>query len=569
MRKFAIFMLMLLLTAYAEDFVAINSMDGRDVLSGVFYANVVDVQVKFMPVPGGNADVFAAKVGQGNDILLIQGAVPVSTFVETQLKSKNNTVEVYDSADGGDTNLDLATRSGATKFIIVDSAFSDSALSVLPYAAMTDAYVILANKDNIDEVDEIVKGAQKIMIYGFVDSEVSSALSAYNPEIVGKGEDKFEDNLVMVTKTMKEFSLDTLFVLDGTTLEESVAAGEKPILLTGRLVPTATYDFMKSNVRTGDITSVMLVGNKLVVPIYDMREKMEKEFEAEGLNKTFGIIVKFAQVIPSAGTGVLVLDEFPLPAYQPKLQVKEIVYNDQSNKLMVSIDNIGEGPAYFSHEVRVKVDGSDYQIFGSNETKLIQRGEQLGTEYALDLSSVSEGNVTALVLVKYGASKKSLENFISSEGPLATISYTDDSDVAVQKASYDKEKGSLLVTIKNNGASKAYVFSRVQASLGGSLVNVSSSATRAIDAGSLIVEEFPLDFSEADIKANQNVTVFLDYGARDGFLMKQAAYIVDIEQEGEFPWLLLLIAVLVLGALFLAIAVVAFVFMKKGKKKKR
>ncbi len=565
MRKFAIFMLMLLLTAYAEDFVAINSMDGRDVLSGIFYANVVNVPVKFMPVPGGNADVFAAKVGSGNDVLLIEGSVPVSTFVESQLKTKNNSVELYESEDGGETNLDLAERSGATKFIIVDSAFSDSALSVLPYAAMTDSYVILANNENIDEVEEVVKGAEKIIIYGFVDDEVSSALSPYNPETIGKGEDKFEDNIEMVRKTMNEFSLSTLFIVDGTTIEETVAAGEKPVLLTGRLVPTATYDFMKSNVRSGDIASVMLVGNKLVVPVYDMREKMEKEFENEGLNKSFGIIVKFAQVVPSAGTGVLILDEFPLPTYQPKLQVKEIVYNDQSDKLMISVDNVGEGPVYFSHEVRIKVDGSDYKIFGSNDTKLVPRGEALPMEYDLDLSTVAEGNVTALVLVKYGASKKSLEGFISSEGPLATISYTDESEIAVQKASYDAEKGSLLVTIRNNGPVKAYVLPKVQASLGGSLVNVTGTRD-SIDTGSLIVAELPLDLSEEDLKANQNVTVFLDYGARDGFLMKQAAFIVDVEQGGEFPWLLLIAAVVIIA---LVIAVVALVFMKKQDKRKR
>lgn len=564
MRKFAIFMLMLLLTAYAENVVAINSMDGRDVLSGVFYANVVDVPVKFMPVPGGNADVFAAKVGADNDVLLIEGSVPISTFVESALKNKGNTVELYESSDGGETNLDLAKRSGATKFIIVDSAFSDSALSVLPYAAMTDSYVILANSDNINEVEDIVKGAEKIIIYGYVDSEVSSALSAYNPETIGEGEDKFEDNVEMVKKTMNEFSLESLIMVDGTTIEETVATGDKPVLLTGRLVPTVTYDFMKSSVRSGDVTSVMLVGNKLVVPIYDMREEMEKEFETEGLNKSFGIIVKFAQVVPSAGTGVLVLDEFPLPAYQPKLQVKEIVHNDQNDKLMISIDNTGEGPAYFTHEVRVKVDGSDYKIFGSNATKLVQRGEALPMEYDLDLSGVAEGNVTALVLVKYGSSMKSLENFLSSEGPLATISYTDESEVAVQKASYDAEAGSLRVTMKNNGNVKAYVLPKVQASMGGSLVNVTGTAT-SIDAGSLVVQEFPLDLSAEDLKANQNVTVFLDYGARDGFLMKQAAFIVDVEQGGEFPWLLIIGALVVV---VLLIAVAALVLMKKGGKKR-
>ena len=63
--QIAFIMLMLLLVAHAVDMVAINSMDGRDVLSGIFYANVKGLPVVFMPSQGGNADVFSAKVGHG------------------------------------------------------------------------------------------------------------------------------------------------------------------------------------------------------------------------------------------------------------------------------------------------------------------------------------------------------------------------------------------------------------------------------------------------------------------------------------------------------------------------
>jgi hypothetical protein len=145
----ALFMVALISFSFAEDMVAINSMDGRDVLSGIFYANAMGIPVRFMPVPGGNSDVFAAKVGGNHDILLIEGSLPVSNFVENALRNGNNTVTVYASGNGAATNLDLAVKSGAQSFIIVDSAYSDSALSVLAYAARTKAYVLLADKDNI------------------------------------------------------------------------------------------------------------------------------------------------------------------------------------------------------------------------------------------------------------------------------------------------------------------------------------------------------------------------------------------------------------------------------------
>lgn len=562
MRKLAIIMLMLLLTAYAEDYVAINSMDGRDVLSGVFYANVKGLPVKFMPITG-DSDVLATKVGSGHDVLLIQGSLPVSSFVETALENRNNTIELYTSADAGATNLDLAKRSGARRFIIVDSAYSDSALSVIPYAAMTESYILLASKNNIAEIKDIVEGADKIIIYGLVDREVSSELAGFSPEAMGTGDDKFKDNVLVVDRTMDEFSLTTVTIVDGSFLEEAMAAGDQPILLSGRLVPQGTYDFIKTKVRSNELNSVLLIGNELVVPIYDMRERMEREFEGEGLNKSFGIVVKFAQVVPSAGTGVLVLDTFPMPSYKPELEIKEIVYNEQSGNVMASVDNVGEGAAYYTIEVRIRVDGSDYRIFGSNETTLIQRGEQLGSEYPLDLSGVAEGNVTAVAIVKYGASRTSLEEFISEEGPLATITYTDASDVSVQSARYDSGKDSVLVTIRNNGDQAAYVFSKLSLVIGGEPATITSPATRSIDAGSLIVEEFPLQLSEEDMAANKNVTVLVDYGGRPGFLMKHAAYIVNLEETGEFPLLLL---VLVGLGLIVIVAVAYFLIgRRKGK----
>jgi len=561
---FALFMLTIITSTFAEDMVAINSVDGRDVLSGIFYANVKGVPVRFMPVPGGNADVFSAKVGSSRDILLIQGSIPVSGFVESALKGRNNTVTLYTSTDAASVNLDLAKKSGAESFIVVDSAYSDSALSVLPYAARKKSYVILADKDNIAEVKQLLSG-KKVMIYGLVDQQVRTALASLNPEPIGKGEDKYEANVLIADRMMREYSISRALIVDGSFVEDAMITGDMPILFSGRLVPQSTYDFLKSGVRNGRMAAVMLIGNDLVVPIYDMRERMKKEFENEGLNKTFGITVKFAQVVPSAGTGVLTLDTFSMPTYKPDIRITDAAYNKDSKKVMVTVDNQGEGAAYYTMEVQVSVNGQDYKSFGGNDTTLIERGETKGAEYGLDLSDVPEGSVTATVLVKYGSFKKSLEEFTSYEGQLATISYTDNSNVSVQLARYDPQKNSVLVTIRNGGSEKAYVFSRLMVRMGGLPTNISSSGTKEIEPGSMAIEEFPLQLSPEDLASNKNASVFIDYGGRPGFLVRKAEYVVPLESAGEFPILLFA----GIGLLVLAIiAVAAFLLMRKSGKKK-
>jgi len=568
--RFAIFlfMLSLVVVASAEDYVAINSMDGRDVLSGIFYANVKGLPVRFMPVPGGDAELFTLKTGGNHSILLIQSAdVPISGFLQADLQSKNNTVELYPSSDGGATNLDLAQRSGATSFIVVDSAYSDGAISVLPYAAQTKSYVMLANKNNIAQVKAIVQG-KKVMIYGLVDQEVRDSLASLNPETVGTGDDKYEDNVAIVKKTMDEFGINRVIIADGTFLEQGMVKGDLPVLLTGKLVPQPTYDFVKQEVLDGKLTGVMLLGNDLVVPIYDMRERIKAELAAQGLNKTLGITVKFGQAMPSAGTGVMGLDMFQMPAYQPKLDIGEVGYNSQSKSVMVRVDNTGDGSAYYSIEVRIKVDGNDYKVFSANGTNRIDRGEQNGVQYPIDLSGVKEGNVTALVLIKYGSSRSSLESFSSKEGPLTSISYTDNSDVAVQAARYDSTKQSVLVTIKNNANQPAYIFTRLGLTMSGAATNITGPGAESIDPGSLLVVEFPLQLSQADLAANKNVMVYLDYGARQGFLNKHGQYPVTLEEAaaaGGFP--ILIVAGLAVLVILVIVAVAAFFLMRKPQKK--
>jgi len=219
-------------------------------------------------------------------------------------------------------------------------------------------------------------------------------------------------------------------------------------------------------------------------------------------------------------------------------------------------------------EVRVKVDGNDYRVFSPNGTIRIDTGEQKGAQLPMDLSSIKEGNVTALALIEYGSSKNSLEEFASKEGPLTAINYVDQSNVSVQQASYDKAKKSILVTIRNNGNQPAYVFTRMGLMMGGAPANITGPATNSIDPGSLLVVEFPLQLSDADLAANKEVTVYLDYGARQGFLNMHGQYPISLSEAGGtttgFPLLLIIGA----AAVIILVAVVAFFLMRKKQQQK-
>ena len=112
---------------------------------------------------------------------------------------------------------------------------------------------------------------------------------------------------------------------------------------------------------------------------------------------------------------------------------------------MVTVENLGEGSAYYTNELRISVGGADYLAVSDDVPQLIERDEKQGTEYSVDLSEVLEGEITATVITRYGYSKNVLDSWDSLSGPLTTINFTDLSELVIQSASYNSEDGRLLI----------------------------------------------------------------------------------------------------------------------------
>lgn len=555
MYKCLIAFLLLLTISFAEDYVVVNSQDGRDVLSAIFYANVKNIPIHFMPV-NSNAEILAAKVGAGHDILLVESEdLPMSAFVENKLKEKNN-ITILKSTDGGITNLLLAKQSGAEKFIIVDSAYAENALSALPYAALLDAYIILANKDNAEQIKTIVSSAKKIIIFGYVDKEVKEALAELNPEYLGNGEDRFEDNVAIVKRIMAEFGSKQVLLTDGTFIEEGMSNGNTPILYIAQITPSVTYEFLKESIRENKLSGAILVGSELTLSTYDMRTRIINDLTNEGYNRTFGIIIKFGQAIPSV-TGMTNLDVFPVPIYTPELSIESIKYNSVTKKIELLIKNKGDGIAYYKSEIKIKLNGEIYKILRDSEIKLLERAELKGNEYEFDFDGMI-GNVSANIITKYGTTKKSLEKFETYSSVLESIAFSDTSNIEIIRASYDKKEKELLISIKNPGAITTYVTSEVEVLLNGINTKIKSEGVRTIENGSISVEKLPIELTARDIDANKNITITVKYGGREGYLNKQMQIILPLKSEQELDIIFIL-----LGLVVLIVLIVGFLLLRK------
>lgn len=564
--KHAVLMLLLFAfpLAFAENYVVINSKSGLDVLSGIYYANAIGIGARFMPF-NGNYQLTAAKVGSGRDILLIQSAnTPVTTFLENELR-KSNKVTLYSvSADGFKTNLDLAEKSGVNKFIIIDPSFGQNAISVISYAKMTKSYVIFAYSGNVDNVVKFLdrKDSPQVTIFGYVDSATRKKLEKYSPTVIGKGEDKYEDNVELVSKMVNEHGVKQAIMSDGTFIEEGMVDGTLPVVLISPIVADSTYDFVLENARTGKLGSYILIGSNLINPAYDLKKRVQAQLQSEGSDKSIAVIVKFGQSVPGT-QGTFPLDIFPVPSYVLGMSIDSLKYNKATGKIELEITSKAEGPEYYQTEIHIKQDDTELKVLGDTKPLLIERGETKGLEYDYELPSIEEGKITGDVIVRYGETPKSLTAFTAKSIDIATYSFMDKSDVDVAGVSY--KDGDLRISIKNTGEQDAYVQASVSLVMGGSLTTLKGGATTKVPVGSITVVTLPASLSPSDLEANKEVKVSLKYGAREGFLQKTKESVVPLQRIASDKGIDPLMIGLIILVIILLIVVIYFATRRGGQ----
>jgi hypothetical protein len=519
-KKIALFAVALLAIATAEDYVVVNSMNGLDVLSAVFYANTKALPAKFV-ASGASEAMLSGKIGSGHDILLFSSKrQPMNSFLYDELKKKN-TVTLYELGDDYlATNLLLAERSGAAKFIIIDPSFGQNALSVLPYARKTGSYVIFAYKDNVKAVSSFLQGktGAKVTLFGYLDNDTRTELSRFSPEVIGKGEDKYEDNIEITRKIMDNFDVKrTAFLSSGEYLEEGMVEGMYPNVLIAPVIPDVTYNFIKTQVQAGTLQSSLLVGQELVVPCYDMRKRILGELSASGYNRSYGIVVKFGQAI--AGTSQMgALDMFQLPFYSLGLDISSLQYNKATGKLELIVKSTVDGPQYFKNQIGIKINGNEVDKIGVQEGPyLLERQQTKMVEYAYTMPAVDEGAITADVIVKFGETAKSLNEFKYLNTSIAVISFTDDSSLELSSAYYDGTN--IMVSAVNLGAQPLYT------KISGTVVFNDIRYTGESDAISIAPGEsktilIPVKVDGMNVLSQYDISVNATYGARESSLSK-------------------------------------------------
>jgi len=514
----AILTLLLLPLNASADRIISNSEDWRDVYSTLLYANILKQPSNFL-VSDRHATLLLNSIPRGTKLQVVSSSrVPYIVGYKSFLENRGYPSDelIFDSA-----NLELAKRLNVTRFIVIDDSYGYNAISVAPYAVVSNSYVLFADRNNIDEVYSFLKNRKvdSIIIYGNVDREVINQLTEFNPEIINKDGDRYDNNIEIVKKYQEIKHAKQAVLTNGEFIEAEIMSGVEPVIFIGsQNVP----EQVKKYIQESGLEVGVLIGNQYVGTATNIRRQT-------GLS----VFVKFAQsarvprgpISPVEG-----LDLFYLPVINIVLDIFSIEYNRATNTLEVTIKNNADQAAFFKGTYTIE-DSSGKKFKVGDTTPIFIDGKEFKT-VTYEIEPLT-GNITADVYVIYGESKRSLEKVIDKKVNVSTVSIIDESLVDILSLKYDKRRKVFLVEVKNIGKTEAYVDIE--------LVDVIVASVRhtfgledvaRLKKGQIKTLKIRAELEDEDIEANPKVLVRGYYGQRKQNLIKTIEKEFVLELKG-------------------------------------
>lgn len=563
MRKITIFliiaMFLLIPAVTAKDYVVTNSDNWKDIYSGAIYAMLQGKDYKYL-ISDKHSSQTAAYFKKEDTIEVIESdKLPfVINYVDTLKGYGFDATNIKESSNT--LNIHLAELSPANSFILIDSSYGYDAVSIAPYAKLTQSYVLFADRKNIDELLSLFqrKSPQKLLIYGDVDPEVKEALLPYAPEMINKGS-RYDNNIEIVQKYMQIKPTEQLILSSGEILEEGTLEASHPLLFIGKdVVPDRIVNFVKNS----KVKYAILIGNELTKPARQLKE-------LTGVT----IFIKFAQGRPILGqdsTKVAGLDMYYLPSYERKINLTGVRYNLATQTIDVALQNMKDLKTYLRTTVSIWDKDKRVQAAGDEGIEILEEDDRRGFSYPADLSQALAENrpLDANVYTIYGEAANFMDRELNQRVPLMIVDKEDFCEMEINGARFDEEIQRIIISVTNIGQANCFVDANIA-----DLVISDETTTAAlpdivyIEQGNTTDLKIKQRMDAVDLEDNKEVHVRVYYGEERDFLFKKTEGVFELQKKGkEIKNNYLLIGI---GAAALLIIIIAFLKFRKPSKKKR
>ncbi|RMF55330.1 hypothetical protein D6745_02525, partial [Candidatus Woesearchaeota archaeon] len=487
--------------------IIVNSKDWKDVYSTMLYGYLGENLAPQFLVSEKHSTIILYSLRKDQPLELITSKKPYVANYKSIAESQgftNVSEEVIDNI-----NLEFADRSGVENFIIVDPSYGYNAVSVAPYAVLTKAFVLFAEKENIDEVESFLdeRTVNSLLIYGHVDREVRERLQRFAPEVINNDGDRFLNNIEIVKRYKEINDAKQVIITNGEFIESEIMSGKHPVIFIGN---TNVPDVVKEYIKNSNIEVGVLIGNELVRSATTIRREV-------GIS----VFVKFGRSarIPTGFINeVEGLDLFYLPKVKLNLSIESVKYNVLSNHIEVTVKNNAEIATYFTGTYTI-TSGDQEQVVGDLEPVFIEGNDRKVLTYTVE--PMREEPITGKAFVIFGESKNSLEFILDQEFLVEKIQVVDNSDISISKVVYNKPKQQFEIYLKNIGEVTAYADTEIFDLLVlDERQTFASSKTVMIKPGSTKASIIKADLVESDLEANPTIKVRAYYGENEESLFK-------------------------------------------------
>lgn len=528
-----------------------NSEDWRDVYSVLQYANLQDLPSNFL-VSQRHSTILVFSLPEGGEIEIISSSrYPFVTGYESILDSRGFDAEELIFSN---VNLELAERlSDIKNFIIIDDSYGYNAISVAPYAQVSNSYVLFADRNNIGDIESFLadRDPDSLIIFGHVNREVKDALAGYNPEIINIDGDRFDNNIEIVKKYMEINPTKQVILTNGEFIETEILSGAEPVLFIGaNNVPSQVRDYIQE----AGIEVGVLIGNQYVGTATTIKRQA-------GIS----VFVKFARSARVPGTAVSPvegLDLFYLPSYKLNLEIVSAVYNQLTNQLEITFRNNVDLATYLLGTYKLLWGDGEVQTVGDLEATFMD-----GLEYRTMVYDVDPmfGDISGDIYVIFGDSKRSLEYVIDMTMKVEVSEVTDNSQIEIVSVVYDKVRKEFIIEVKNVGDVDTYVdLQLVDVVVAGERFTFGSEKILHLKKGEKKKVRVKVELEEEDFEDNEVVHIVAYYGEREQNLVKVKRVDFEVAYRG-IEYIIYTYAVPVVIVLFVLL-LVFFLFIKRKKK---
>jgi hypothetical protein len=528
----------------APNYVISNSGDWKDVYSAILYANLKEIDSDFL-VSTSHGPVLLDGISKDYDLLIVSSRDnPLALNYPALARAEG--FDPVEEIEVSSANLELiAELPGINDFIVVGDSYGYNSMAVVAYALATNSWVFLANRANVDDIDSILAGrtVDSLILYGYVDSEVTETLSKYQPEIINSG-DRFEDNIEMVKKYSNVGSITQVILSNGEFIEKEIMQGKNPLLFTGREnVPTKIADYIKSS----EIEIGVLIGNELIGAATNIRQ-------STGIN----VMVKFARSARERTSGVSPvegLDLFYIPVPNLNLSVYSIKYNKATSTLEITYRSNSNMPAYFKGTITLITSSGNIKVGDLEEVFIAPEDFKTVIYQGVE---ISDNNLSADVFVIYGESPSSLDRVLQGRYEVQIVNVLDNCELDIKRLRYNNQEKAFVVKLKNTGNVECWasvelkdvIINRIKQTLG------SETSEKILPRKSKRIFIYEI-LSDSDLDENNFVRVVAYYGEKKESLVNvlEKRLELDYQRFNILTYVIfILVFIILLFVIFLIIA---------------